>query len=159
MSWSLQLRHGDLALSGASFGTVTNGQKLVQDLRCWILERMGNDSMHPAYGSLIDGGIRPDGTIELGMIGETDPEYALMVIEGELHRIVSEYQAQQLARAKGDRFTYNKATLTAREVLLSLIGIEATMLGDSLTLTLSIQTGNGNFDLSIDFPTDGTFTI
>lgn len=152
MSWSLKLRHGDLTLSGASLAMVTNEEKLAQDLRCWILEKMGTDSLHPSFGSLIDGGVRLDGRVELGVIG-TEPDTALAMIESELHRIVSEYQAQQLARAKGDRFSYNKSTLSLREALLALTNIEATMVGDNLNIVMSIQTANGlNLGLTFLIP-------
>lgn len=159
MSWSLRLQHGDLALSGASFGTVTNEQKLVQDLRCWVLEKMGTDSLHPGYGSLIDGGVRPDGTLVEGVIGDSDVDAVLLSVEAELQRIVSEYQGQQLNRAKADRFIYNKATLTTREVLLAITSVQASLSEDRLNIVLSVQTAaNSNLDLTIAIPTDGSFT-
>jgi hypothetical protein len=53
----------------------------------------------------------------MGVIGQR-PRLVLLSVESELQSIVSEYQGQQLSRAKADRFIYNKATLTVREVLL-----------------------------------------
>jgi hypothetical protein len=131
----------------------------VQDLRCWILEKMGTDSLHPGYGSLIDGGIRSDGTFVEGVIGDNDLDETLLFVESELQRIVAEYQGQQLSRAKADRYIYNKATLTAREVLLALTSVQASIAEDRLNIVLSVQTATGsNFDLTIAVPTDGTFT-
>jgi hypothetical protein len=159
MSWSLRLQHGDLALSGASFGTVINEQKLVQDLRCWILEQMGTDSLHPGYGSLIDGGVKSDGTIVDSIIGDSDLDMVLLRVESELQRIVAEYQGQQLSRAKADRLIYNKATLTLREVLLAVTNIQASASGTSLNVVLSIQTAAGrSLDFTVALPTDSTFT-
>jgi hypothetical protein len=158
MSWSLRLEHGDLSLSGASLGTVTNEQKLVQDLRCWILEKMGTDDLHPGYGSLIDGGVSPDGTFSMGVVGES-LDLVVLSVESELRRIVSEYQGQQLSRAKSDRFVYNKATLTVREVLLSISEITVSLSEDRLNVVLGLQTAAGqNIDITLAIPSDGAFT-
>lgn len=139
MTWSIQLRNGDLALGQASLGTVTGSQKLAQDLRCFILERMGTDDLHPSYGSLIDGGTR-NGEYVAGVIGELNDDLTLTVIEGELRRIVKAYQAMQLERARADRDRYGKATLSKGEVLIQLTSIEAQRAQDALYLTLNLLT-------------------
>jgi hypothetical protein len=107
MTWSLQIRNGDLTLAAAHYGTVTGEQKLVQDFRAYLLERMGTDDMHPDYGSLLDGGRLPSGRSVQGIIGETDPDIAELTISTEIKRIANEYQARQLERAKEDRQIYD----------------------------------------------------
>src|SRR4051794_27221905 len=99
MSWSLELRGGDLAIGGASYGVVTNQAKLVQDLRCAILERMGTDPDHPGYGSLIDGG-RLNGVEQESVIATDDWDVAVLTVEGEIRRIVDLYQKMQIARSE-----------------------------------------------------------
>jgi hypothetical protein len=151
MTWSLALRNGDLTLSSASYGTVTGEDKLVQDLRAFILERMGTDDMHPSYGSLLDGGRLPDGTEKSGPIGSSDIEFAQLEIETELRRIISIYQNRQLARAKDDRLTYGKTTLSKSEVLLAIQGINFRQVGDTLNVQLNLQTAaNTTIPLTID---------
>jgi hypothetical protein len=160
MSWSLRLRNGDLSVSGAQIGTVSNEDKLTQDLRCWFLEHMGTDNLHPGYGSTLDGGMQPDGTQVTGVVGTVNRDIALLKIQTEIQRIVREYQAQQLARAKTDRLVYNKTTLTAREVLLSISGINAAQTEDTLTLTLFLRTAAGqDVDIDVALPTTGGIGI
>lgn len=153
MSWSLKVSHGDLDLSQASLGTVTGTAKLVQDLRCFILERMGTDDLHPSYGSLLDGGFRNGQYVE-GVIGSANDEMSIVVVHSELRRIVAAYQAMQLARARQDLAIYGKATLAKGEVLLGLNNIEFTQRQDTLTVTLHITVGDGtSIPLSLDLST------
>lgn len=151
MSWSLKLTHGDLTLSGTQFGIVTDEAKLVQDLSCHLLERMGTDDLHPGFGSLIDGGTRPDGTEIPSVIGDPDVALVALEIEAEIRRVAREHQAKQLVRAKSDRFTYNKVTLTAGEVLLSIQNIVFTQIEDRLAVKIVLQTAHGQ-DVELVLP-------
>lgn len=153
MTWSLQLRNGDLALSGAQFGTVTNENKLIQDLRCHILEHMGTDNAHPGFGSLIDGGVTPEGQAVTGVIGEEHIDLVVIAIEAEIQRIIKEHQAKQLSRAKSDRYLYAKSTMTPREVLLGIANIQITQREDRLNVKVTVQTATGSV-LDLDFPLD-----
>lgn len=149
MSWSFQIANGDLTLGNASYGTVTGEQKLVQDLRAYILEKMGTDDMHPTYGSTINGGRLADGTEVQGSIGIANNALALAEVESEIRRIASDYQARQLQRAKDDRITYGKVTLTKGEVLLGIGNIDVKQYADTLDLTITLNTGN-NTEVELD---------
>jgi hypothetical protein len=153
MSWSLDLQNGDLSLSGTNLGRVTGSQKLVQDLRCFILEKMGTDESHPWYGSLIDGGINETGEFELGFIGETDWEIAALTVQAEIRRIVGRYQELQARRLEDDRLTYGSSTLDANEVLLGISGIQITQAQDKMMVTIGLNTGTGS-SLTLNVPLD-----
>lgn len=154
MSWSLKLENGDFAISGSRIGTVTGKEKLVQDLRNWILEHMGTDDLHPGYGSLLDGGVTPQGVVMPGVIGTDDLDLAEIEIRNEIQRIVADYQALQLARAKSDKLTLGRPTLIPSEVLLSLDGIDIEQDMDTLKVTLSISTAtDDNFELQLTLTT------
>lgn len=151
MSWSLKVSHGDLVLSQASLSTVSGSDKLAQDLRAFILERMGTDDLHPEFGSLLDGGIRNGEYVE-GVIGQSNDALSLALVQREIRRIVSDYQARQLTRARNDAAIYGKATLAKGEVLLSLSRIDTTQVEDTMNITLDILAGDGatiSLDLSI----------
>lgn len=150
MSWSLQLRNGDLTIGGASFGTVTNQAKLVQDLRCAILERMGTDEDHPWFGSLIDGG-RLNGVEQESLIATTDWNVAALSIEAEIRRLVSQYQTQQINRTQADRTAYGKPTLTPSELLMSVANIEFFQAQDNLLCRVTLVTGAGT-EIPINVP-------
>lgn len=155
MSWSLQITHGDFSVESAHLGTVTQQAKLVQDFRCAILEQMGTDNLHLDFGSLIDGGTTPEGVISNGVIGETDLGMVGLVIETEINRIARYMQRAQLARAKSDKLTYGKATLTPQEVLLQLNGIEMTQTEDRINVKVGlISASNSNFDIELAINTN-----
>lgn len=158
MSWSLKLTHGDFELSNASLGTVTAENKLVQDFRCYLLERMGTDNLHPGFGSLIDGGIQPDGTEVESPIGESDVQTVVLFLEKEIRRIGSDYQQRQLARAKSDKFTYSKVTLTAGEILVGIPSVTFTQTMDTLDVVVALQTGN-NTQRSLTIPVPNTLLL
>lgn len=155
MSWSLQITDGDFRVDSAHLGTVIGQNKLVQDMTCAIMERMGTDNLHPEYGSLIDGGRTPDGVTATSVIGDSDTEMVALRIETELTRIARQLQNQQLTRAKGDKMTYGKATLSPQEVLMELQGVEFVVNQDQLLVTVRLITATGtNLDLLIPIDTN-----
>ena len=140
MSWSLQLRKGDLVIGGTSFGTVTGQQKLVQDLRCAILERMGTDEDHPWFGSLIDGG-RLNGVEQSSLIASDDWGAAILSIEAEIRRIVDDYQKRQIVRTERDRTSYGTPTLTPGELLMGIAEMQFFQAQDNLLCRVTLITG------------------
>jgi hypothetical protein len=142
MTWSLRLQNGDLTLGNASYGTVTSEEKLVQDLRCYILEQMGTDDMHPNFGSLLDGGYRSDGSSVKSLIGTPNDAFTQLGVETELRRIIADYQDRQLRRAKDDRIVFGKTTLTKGEVLLAVDEMRVEPTEDKLIVTLTLQTAS-----------------
>jgi hypothetical protein len=143
MSWSLALRNGDLALGGTHLATTTSVPKLVQDLRCALLEPMGTDDLHPSFGSVIDGGRRPDGTEVPSLIGSTRWGRAAVEIRAEIMRIADEHRSRQLARAREDQLVYGKPTLEPGEVLISVRGIDMMQVQDTLMIRVTLEVGNG----------------
>ena len=150
MSWSLQLRAGDLVVGGASFGVVTEQNKLVQDLRCAILERMGTDEDHPWFGSLIDGG-RLNGVEQESLIATTDWNVAVLQVESEIRRIADQYQKQQIARVEQDRTVYGKPTLTPGELLMGISNIQFFQAQDNLLCRVTLITG-ADTEIPINVP-------
>lgn len=143
MSWSLQIKNGDFALSGSSLGVVTNFDKLVQDLTCAIMERMGHDPLHPWYGSLIDGGVTPQGLDSPSLIG-MDPQYVVNQVQSEIMRITGNLQSQQLSRAQADQSTYSRSTITPGEALIGVADIQFEQQQDTLLVTVSLTTALGD---------------
>jgi hypothetical protein len=140
MTWSLKLENGDLAFNGASLAVVDNENKMIQDLTCQLLERMGHDDMHPEYGSLIDGGETVDGIVYESIVADDDLEMVKMRIQAEIIRIVNDYQGRQLDRAKADKMLYGKQSLTPREIVSSVNAINFVESLDHLIVNISIST-------------------
>lgn len=155
MSWSLQIANGDLALGGAQFGQVTGQAKLVQDLRCALLEERGHDDMHPGFGSLIDGGLDDYGVYQQSLIGTTDWSRIALRVESEIRRICQEYQRAQLERARQDRYKFGESTLSQDELLLQISSIEMLQAQDQMMVTVSLITGSGS-QVNMNVPVDST---
>lgn len=153
MSWSLQVSNGDLSFGSAGLNTVSGAQKLTQDLACDILEPLGNDPMHPAYGSIIDGSVDANGNYQPGLIGEVNDQTTGTQIGAEIQRICLNYQQSQVARNQADIAVYGKSTLTADEALLALLGVKVDQAQDQALVTVNIQTGAGGLPLNIPFTT------
>ncbi len=160
MSWSLQLRGGDLVINGAKLGQVTGSAKLVQDLRCALLEHQGNDDMHPSYGSLIDGGMDDNGREVESLLGGMNWELIALRVESEIRRIAQTHQQGQLQRAKQDRYTYGDSTLNPTELLLNVSQVEMFHTQDTLLVRVHISTGSGQ-DVVLDLPVSnsGALTV
>lgn len=153
MSWSLQLRRGDLTLGGSSYGTVTGADKLVQDLRCALLEPFGYDEMHRDFGSVLDGGVM-DGVEYKGPIGRTDFESVRNEIEIEIRRVAREHQRSQINRSNRDINKYGNSTLTNRELLRSISSIDTVQINDIVFVRVSLSLGDT--DRTIDIPLSTT---
>ena len=151
MSWSLQIANGDLSLGSSGLNTVTGSDKMVQDLSCALLEPMGNDPLHPTYGSLIDGGVDTAGNVNVGMIGQPNNDQNDTIIGAEIQRICRVYQANQIARNNADVAVYGKSTLTADEALLGVTGLNIQRAEDHVLITAVLQTGTGSLPLALPF--------
>jgi hypothetical protein len=152
MTWSLKLKNGDLERNGSQLAKATNEVKMVQDLRIQFLQKMGIDDLHPDFGSLLDGGVTTDGIVHESLIGTPDRNKAKLSIESEIYRVINDYQARQLSRAKMDKMVYGKATLTQREVVLSVDSINISDNLDAIDVSITITTGAKtlqNIELSV----------
>lgn len=158
MSWSLQLRNGDLALNGTRLGQTTGAEKLVQDLRCALLERRGTDDAHPRFGSLLDGGRGDDGREVASIIGESDWDLIAMRVSGEIRRVAAEHQGRQIDRAKRDRLRYGQSTLINDELLADITSIDMIQAQDRLMVQVTLKTGESR-EITIDIPVSNTLPI
>lgn len=149
MSYSLMIANGDLSFNGASFDVVQGSEKLVQDLMCCVLEPMGNDDMHPDYGSLIDGGIDQNGNQQPGVIGSPNDAIAGSYVDTEITRICEAYQQQQQTRYSNDIAIYGTSTITASETLLSIESVTSQAALDHLLVSADLSTGTGDVAVSL----------
>lgn len=146
MTWSLQIQNGDIGYNGpGGLQQVSGTSKVIQDLRDWMLEPEGTDPVNPTFGSDLNGGMNPDGTLIPGFIGPVISGEVLLDIESELRRILTAYQAQQLARIQLESSLYSgQNTYSAGEILASVNNVDVEQYGDTVVATISITTSNGN---------------
>lgn len=119
--------------------------KLIQDLKNWLLEPRGTDPMHPDYGSTLDGGTLTDGTFAASAIGGLITGEQLMIIEGELRRVLNEYQRQQVDRINREIILYaGKNTYSTGELLASIEDISLTQIQTTVVARITLKTANGD---------------
>jgi len=144
MSKSLKIVNGDLAIEeGRSFATVTAGVKLSQDLKLWVLERIGTDPATPNYGSRLDGGTIDGREVE-SFIGQIGTPERLSEIRAEVNTLLSMYQRTQMEKMRRDTLLMGAHTLHPSEVLHRVERIETTMVGTTVFVRVWYQTLTGS---------------
>lgn len=159
MTYSLNVKGGDLSLGGpGGLSVVTGTDKLIQDLKCWLLEPMGTDPIHPDYGSILDGGSLPGSGRMAGLIGTEIDSTSILKVEAEVRRILTAYQQQQIDRIRIERTIYNgKNTYNFGEILYSVDSVSARQFKDTIIVNVSIRTASGQ-QLTFSQPLGGTGT-
>lgn len=151
MSKSFQINNGDLVINaGRKYGSVTGTAKLAQDLRLWILEKIGTDPSTPTFGSALDGGII-DGQEIQSFIGQIANQQRVDEIKQEVAAVVTAYQARQLEKIKSDNVLFQgQQTLTPDEILHIIDSIEAKADGDVVAVRVMCRTlSNTQFKLIV----------
>lgn len=145
MSKSFKIVSGDLSVgAGRSFELVEGSNKLAQDLRLWILERIGTDPATPTYGSALDGGII-DGQEIPSFIGQPITSARISEIQTEIYRILELYQQTQLEKMQTEMALFNgKHTLSGSEVLASIDSVDTAASGDIIIARVTVSDAADN---------------
>lgn len=146
MSWSFDISGGDLNLISPKSGmsTVTGARKAFQDIRAELLESMGNDPMHPEYGSVLDGGVMPDGRLVESEFGNIIDSGTIYRVELELRRIIEEYAKRQKQKLLSERQrSGGKHTFAANELVASIDSIDTKQINDTLLVRIRLLMSNG----------------
>lgn len=155
MSKSLALVNGDLAIGpGRAFQAVTGREKLLQDLKLWILERIGADASTPSYGSRLDGGTE-NGTNVGSYIGQIVSEEQMMGIRGEIIRLIENYQAMQYDKLRSETILYlGPTTLDQDEVVASIDRITTKAVGTTVLVQVTLNILSGDV-IKLTLPVNG----
>ena len=129
MTFSLALGNGDLVQNGSSLAIVYGTNKLVQDMTCWLEERLGVDRFHPRYGSVLP-----------NFIGGMVTASTQAGVQSEIDRVLGNYQAvQNLA------FTANSQLFSLDELLNTLANVDIGITYDTVSAAISVTTGANTF--------------
>jgi len=152
MSYSLRIDNGDLMIGGnRSLEVVTGKAKLFQDLKLWILERIGTDPATPLYGSTLDGGF-VDGQEYPSFIGQIPTQYNLNLIKSEVLDLLHRYQQMQISKMRQELIQYDgKHTLSGDEVLHTIDSVEITNIETLVLVRVKCVTLNKN-SINITIP-------
>lgn len=138
---NFKLVDGDLVLGRANrLETVSDDTKLLQDLKCWLLEPYGAGFMTPNFGSFID---FPG---ENGLIGKPIDSETEMELTAEIERILSLYQASQQEKIKLARYENILNVFSRKEILNRVKEITVQLNAnrpDSYIVKIVIETASG----------------
>lgn len=142
MSWSLEIFNGDLTLNSrqSGVGTVTGNRKTLQDLKLALLESMGNDPMHPDFGSLLDGGMLSNGRIVDSMLGSAS--LSSFAVEEEVRRTIQNFIDRQTERIKKDISALGRTTIPDSEIIDKISYINSRKFGNKLVVQVGITMKN-----------------
>lgn len=145
MSTSLSIVNGDLVIGpGRKFETVSGKAKLMQDLKLWVLERIGNDPLLPTYGSTLDGGTLNGQPVD-SFIGQLATQEALNSIRIATLELLDKYQTMQFDKMRTETLLYNgKNTLDSDEVIDEITSVDVAQVGDTVLVRVIITTLAGS---------------
>jgi hypothetical protein len=151
MTWSLRLENGDLVKGpGNNLDIIEGPDKVVQDLMCWIKEPYGTDPLNPELGSFID--IAEEGTVVFsnGITNFLPYDYSEMVVS-EIRRIISGYQANQMARLKTELNQYNGLYTFSNDEIIENFNIMYENDYDTVYIMITLQMVSGDY-YSVNIP-------
>lgn len=126
------LKDGDLVPQRRAFVEITGTAKVQQDLRCALLEPLGNDRFHPGWGSTLE-----------TFISEIADETTRLDVRAEVNRVLTNYAAVQRDKIEADINGSADTRFTTSEVLDQVKGLDVTVMQDSVRVSITIQTISG----------------
>jgi len=145
MSKSLSIALGDLNVTGRHYDTVRGKDKLMQDLRCLLIEQVGTDPATPGWGSALDTD---------SYVGAVYSDALAAEARMDIMALLQGYQAAQLEKLKQETIQYDGLnTFEEGEVIESIDEITTLQVGTTLLVRINLTTVAGD-QIRIDVPVD-----
>lgn len=129
---TLAIISGDFSLSGGTFKTLTGIPKIKQDLGIASLTPYGSNQFHPKYGSVLG-----------SYIGSPVGPSSQAVIQGEVKRLISNYQNLQIAKMNSYVIQGFRSPYGQNDLIRSIQSIEVTQHFDSFHINATLTTMSG----------------
>lgn len=127
---SLQVLNGDIVLnSGRRGSTVVGKNKLVQDLKHWLLEPIGTSPNTATFGSKLS---------EL-LFTELD-ELKSLLVKSEITRVLELYKSYQFERVRASQQRGELSYWSKQEILSSIISVDTVVKSTSIRVIVRLQT-------------------
>lgn len=137
---SLRIQNGDVVLgAGNRAAFVTGKDKLIQDLKLWLMEPLGIGWLTPNFGSTLS-----------ELIGEGTADELADDIADEIRRILGLYQQWQIQRISEARTGGTLGYFAKSEILDTVESVETVADGDSVRARITITTLGRDEPLSVD---------
>ena len=127
---TLTVQNGDLQLdSGGKLKFERGSSKLIQDLRLWLQEPLGQGFTTPNFGSTL-----------VTMIGGTIQSGTSVQVQAEVQRILNLYQTQQLLTLQTYQNLSQLSNWNKSEIIYSIDSVTATPYYTSMNVAVSLTT-------------------
>jgi phage baseplate assembly protein W len=125
----LALADGDLVVTPAGHKTISGAARITQDLRCALIEPLGNDRFHRDWGSIIR-----------SYIGQTLTEEVALLVESEANRVLQNYVLVQRAQVLGDFTAQRASRYDTSDVVRAIQDIRVQINFDTVTVFVVLVT-------------------
>lgn len=130
---TLWLHHGDLAIGQSKdYRTTTGPGKVRQDLRCALLEPLGNDRFHPGWGSTLS-----------DYVGLSITEDLRQAVLTEVNRVIGNYAAVQRDKVEVDMISGSETRFSTSEIVSAVSYVQVASDLDSVHVNIGIRTVAG----------------
>lgn len=130
---TLELRNGDLVLGPGGFGMVSGAAKVKQDLGAIVREALGTDRFHPRFGSVME-----------DYVGRYQDAESVMLIKGELHRLVQNYMMVQTEQITADMAERRRPRYAPDEIVSSVQSVQVQHRYDRINVKVVVRTYEGD---------------
>lgn len=138
---NFKLSDGDLVLGRSNnLDLVIEYEKLIQDLKNWLLEPYGTGFLTPNFGSFLE---YPGNQ---GIVGRVIGPEAEMALREELDRIITLYRSAQQEKIKLARYNNTLNIFSRKEILNRVKNIDIQVNGsrsDAYNVKIDLETANG----------------
>lgn len=129
---TLALTHGDLVVGSTGYATLDGAAKVLQDVRCALLEPLGTDRFHPGFGSSLD-----------QFVGQQQDSLTATTIQTEIRRVVDQYAAVQRDRLERDALSGTASRYATDDVLAAVTSINVKPVQDRIYVQVNLTTAAG----------------
>lgn len=130
---TLKIENGDLVISNGAYAVVEGSDKIVQDLGIAVATPYGVDRFHPKYGSVLP-----------NYVGTPIDEGTKMLVENEMTRIITNYQAVQTTNMNSYIVQGKQSPYNQNELVQSIKELQVVQDYDTLEVTAVVSTLSGN---------------
>ena len=134
--YTLKIVDGDLAVRGDGNVTqLTGGDRISQELACWLLEPLGTDKVYGKFGSTLE-----------DMVGLPILQDYLDDVRIEVERVVNNYVAYQRGQIKALCSGNTQDALNSwndDDVIAAVDSIEVEAVADTVKVTVTLTTASG----------------
>ena len=131
---ALALSGRDLVIGDGGDYPVKRGvAKVTQDIRCALLEPLGNDRFHPGWGSTLD-----------DFVGLVADEYSAFDAQQEVYRVILNYMAVQQDKADAQIASGNQNLYSYAEIVAEVKEVTASLRYDTVAIEILLENLAGN---------------